>query len=1535
MRLSLLLLSLLFNLVLFSQTSIDSLAPVPVEEERDILGEIEDLMTNGKPKNISKAYKNFEAVFASGVFLPEEQEKIKNTAILMRSKRLGASPHFLHYLNSLVQLKTKNPSAEMFAEWHGVLEKMLTDENHYRANAIAGFLKFSADFYEFSAIKYSPASVSWYAFADDYKWSYDGKPIFKMDNARIVAIRHDDTLSIDQTKFYYDLLEHKLQGTGGKTDWSKTSLGSVVYVTLEQYSVETIRSLYTAPVAYLVYPQYFGSQKIKGSFSDKLVADQSRTSYPRFESENSYINIPNVNEGVRLKGGFRLHGSTVFAYGSKDRPAEILVLNKQKQPRFQGDGNLLMIKDQQKIVGEGVNSILLLGADSLSHPSVNVRLNLSDLSLELSRGKTGKDRNPFFHSLHQMNIDADFIKAYLLQDSLVIGRPKVSFANKKDVVFESLHYFNQREYNRIQSIATANPIAIMKATAEREGSRFMPADLLASRIDNKFTVENIKPLLYDLLSKGFINYDEETGMVEIKEKIFHYVNAANKNTDYDFLRIESKTSGVNATINLKSGYTFLEGIEKLEFSKLQKTAAIPKGHSAILKGNRDFDFGGKLFAGFATFESNYFEFEYENFQINLDSIKYFDLYVPTGDLDENNQPKAFSIGSRIEKLEGVLLIDAPNNKSGVKDIFIFPSLQSKENSYVYYDSKEIEGGAYERDSFYFKLDPFTFDHLDKYGPQDIHFKGNMVTNGIFPEIRETLVLREDNSLGFVNESPEEGYATFLGKGTFKGLLDLSNEGLQGIGTLEYLQATIDADDFMFTPDKATASAEAFDLEEDKTGKVPVPQVHGEQVNIEWRPYSDSLMVTSEASDFQLYKDNDHRFDGLLVLTPRGLQGDGDLDWSLAKAHSEVFTFGAHRADADTMNINIKALDGDDRLALETNNVAGQLDFDEQNGHFEANDQYVITKLPFNEYITSMNKFDWDMTGQFVTFEAEKGQDAFFTSIKEGQDSLKFTGKEAAYDLTSSLLEIEGVNHIVSADAFIYPDSQHVEIAPHAEMATLENAKIVADTVTEYHVINRATVNIKGKKFYTAKGFYEYNVGPHEQEFELQNIVGEIIGKGKLSEKRVETRATGEIEPSDTFFIDNKTLFRGTISLKGQSKSLHFDGFARINAELLPQKTWFTVPFQGDKNDLVINYDVPNSYETSEPLFTGIFLSKEYGYVYPRALAPLNFRKDRQLLPLSKGVFRYLEDKDQFVFGDSSVVIQNELVGNKMIFKNRNGSVEAEGKFNLGSGLKYVSVDAAGRMNTAFPPPAPEVEEIDEKEEETMILLVDPEEEETEEVPEEAPVTAASIPVTAELMMGIKMLIPEQLLRIVHNDFVSASFEARAIAYRSDVNFYNKVVREMFPATKEREIALQNMSIGALDIPKKANPYTFLFSHIDMKWHQDYLSFVSTKKNNGLNSINGETLNKNIECYVELKMPSTKDDDRLYIYLKSPSGLFYFFGFKQGILSITSNNTVFMQQLEGIKAKDLVTKMPDGETFEIQAVEVSSANLFLRRITAVQ
>ena len=138
----------------------------------------------------------------------------------------------------------------------------------------------------------------------------------------------------------------------------------------------------------------------------------------------------------------------------------------------------------------------------------------------------------------------------------------------------------------------------------------------------------------------------------------------------------------------------------------------------------------------------------------------------------------------------------------------------------------------------------------------------------------------------------------------------------------------------------------------------------------------------------------------------------------------------------------------------------------------------------------------------------------------------------------------------------------------------------------------------------------------------------------------------------------------------------------------------------------------------------------------------------------------------------------------------------------------------------------------------------------------------------------------------------------------------------------------------LDLPNKYDKHNILFSNLPMKWNSDYQSFVSSEDKVGLCSINGVPINRWLTCYVEFKMPSN-DDDRMYIYIKSPSDYYYFFGFKQGIMNLVSNNVKFNEALAGLKSKDTVIKMPDGQTFEIQAVEPSTAQNFVARVLAAR
>ncbi|GJM35419.1 MAG: hypothetical protein DHS20C18_44200 [Saprospiraceae bacterium] len=1487
------------------------------ENQGEFLNQLKDYMTSSKQQKLEDAFKEFETAMKGGLFSAEETDQIISTANGMLTQRMGANPYFFNYLLGLVLVKKTGAGADKeFLDWHVVLIGMLADMENRRVKPYNDFLSFSVDFFEHDALRYATgAGTSWLVRGNEHHLKYEDKiPFVSFDKLNLIASRYDDSIQILETKGNFYPVEKIWRGEGGRVTWERVGLDAGVYAELGEYEFEVKMSLYEVPNARLHYPLFFGGQAIEGNFIDKLSSsgETNQGSYPRFESKQKILKVDNIGRGIKYSGGFRLHGTTIYGYGDKENKAELDIFNSREKMVFHGASELFTIRREERIGGEGVDAVLYYGKDSIYHPSVNFRFNIPERELQLSRGKRGNDRNPFFDSYHNINIDAENINLYLEQDSIVFGKPTVSIAKKGDVVFESLEFFRKAEYERIQNIATANPIAIMKATAEHEGTNFINANLLAERINSKFTVANIESLLYDLVSKGFINYDSDEQLIEIKYKVKHYVESDQGTSDYDNLRIISNTNEINGTMSLRNQELRIDGMTKMGFSDKQKVALVPTGDMIVMKKDRNIDFDGRLFAGLSVLEGKDFHFDYGKFQVDMDSVRFFDLFVPTGEFDKAQNPIALSIASRIEHFKGVLLIDAPHNKSGKEDIPMFPSLQTKSSSFVYYYRDSTQEKAYPRDSFYFELKPFSFNHLDLFSAEDLHFKGKLFSADIFPVFDETLVLRDDESLGFLSETPQNGYPVYKDKGKYKGQIDLSNKGLLGLGSLKYLGASIDSEDIIFKPDQLIGSADKFNLDENRQSAVEVPRVRGVDVRIDWRPYKDSMYVSSEEAPFQLFQEGDHELEGTLILTPTGLKANGTLNWEKASMRSKLFSFGAFSAEADTMDLKINSFDAED-LALRTTNVNGKVDFDEKLGTFKANDEYLVTELPYNQYITSMNEFNWDMPKETIFFEADENKPGVFTSIHPDQDSLTFEGNSAVYDIRSSLLKISDVPYVQTCDAYIYPDSNYLEIQKGGLMGQLQNAKIIADTANQYHVINRASVNIMGKKQYKASGFYEYNIGDKEQEIELQDIIGERVGKGQMNEKRTETRAIGTIEESNHFYIDHKTEFQGKIKLNAQSKNLQFEGFARLEAENLPSKYWFTVSSEGDKKDLAIAFDEPKSFD-GEPLETGLFLGKESAQIYPRVMMPLMFRKDRPIIPV-KGVFKYDKEKDQFIFGDSSKIFLNGLRGNLFTFKNRDGSVEAEGRFNIGSGLKYVKVDAAGFAKSKFPPPAPP---------EDIILLDDTTATTTKDVFE--------YKLDAELMAGIQLSVPEALLKIMVNDFQASSFDARNITYLTDLNYYRKVTSELFPIDKEMKEVINGLGSGFLDIPKKYNPYTFLFSRLNLKWDSEYQSFVTKEKSNGLVSIDGVSMNKIVEALVEFKMPSN-DDDRLYIYLKSPSGLYYFFGYKQGILNLVSNNPEFMDAFHSLKAKDLVQKMDDGETYEIQEVEPGDAKRFERRAEA--
>ena len=1474
------------------------------EERPAFIKQFKEFFTKSKSKQMEKFFDDFEDYFNASI-TEEEFPFFRDVCNEMIGKRMSANPYFKNYLTVVLAIKQNETDGAKLNEWNALTLTMLKAIENRKLKPYKDYLKFSDSFYSKKALRYSKQGMKWYYEADSYLMDIEeGVPFVEFEKLNLIGTRGKDSIVILETKGQYYPTQEKWKGSGGKVTWEKLDQKDV-YCLLNEYEIEGKKSLYKAKNVKLIYPALFPGEEVEGDFQDKVVVRNKSTegSYPRFSSYDKILKINGIGEGVEYTGGFRLEGNTVYGSGDKENPAKIEVKNGGKLS-FRATTRLFKIRKSERIAGEQVKVTLYFDQDSIYHPSVNLKYDIATKDLNLSRGKRGSDRNPFFDSYHQVNINADKVDWNLVNDSLLIGKKQFGIGNGKDeVTFESLKFYDEKYLIRIQNISDVNPIVSLKVLSDELGLREIEARDYALKLNPKFDTPNIESLLYEFVASGFVDYDKDAEIIYVKDKIFHYADAMAKKTDFDAIKIVSVSEkDANAVFSMKDRSLKANNVVDLEISKLQKVAIKPANKSITMKKNRDMDFDGKIFAGFSSLEGKDFHFNYEKYAMELDSVRYFDLFVPTEAKDESGRPISISIASRIEHAKGILLVDAPDNKSGANDIDLFPSFNTKDYSYVYYDNRLIHDGVYKRDSFYFRLDKFSFNSLDNFSKADIHFKGNLISAEVFPDIKETLLLQEeDQSLGFTTQTPSEGLPTYQAKGNYKGEIHMSNLGMLGKGTISYLTSSTDSEDILFKPKQMTATARLFDLREDRQGEIEVPQAHGEEVSIDWRPYQDSMYITTKKDKpFELFKDNDHTILGSLILTPDGLRGNGVMTWTKGTLSSKLIKYGSYSADSDTSRLTISAL-GSSEIALSTNNVNSKLDFDKQLGHVEANERGNFTNLPYNQYKTSLTTFDWDMSKDAVTFKTTPGELGSFVATGKNRDSLHFDGETAFYDLKSNELKIGGVPLIKSCDAIIYTEDGKLEIFKGGKMSTLENCKIVCDTITKLHIINRATVDIEGKKSYKAKGFYEYNVKGKNQEIQFENIVGKRYGKGKRSEKKTRTTAKGEVLESDNFYIDLKTEFRGEITLTGDKKPLDFKGFARLGSDKMRDREWFSINSEGDKNDLVIGYDEPKNYEGYK-LYTGLYLSKESAYLYPRVMMPKYLRKDRAIVE-AKGLFKLDESKDEFIFGDSLKILSNARKGNKVTFSNKDGSFKAEGKLNIGDQLKYITIDAAGEARSMFP------------------------------AAQDSTVRGPfGYQVEADMMAGIKSFIPKNMLDFIIADIKSSSFDARGVDF-TDVAFYEKALSEYIADTTllDRTVARMRTEFK-LGIPKKHNPYSFLFGKMAMKWDPDYQSFVSQKDQVGLISIAGEEVNVTLKAFIEFKMPSN-GDDRLYIYLKSPSDTYYFFGYKGGILNVVSNNTKFNDLVINAKKKDRILKMSDGGVVELQYVEPSTAERFVRRAQA--
>ena len=72
-----------------------------------------------------------------------------------------------------------------------------------------------------------------------------------------------------------------------------------------------------------------------------------------------------------------------------------------------------------------------------------------------------------------------------------------------------------------------------------------------------------------------------------------------------------------------------------------------------------------------------------------------------------------------------------------------------------------------------------------------------------------------------------------------------------------------------------------------------------------------------------------------------------------------------------------------------------------------------------------------------------------------------------------MLQCKGVKEIAVADSRVFPDSGLVTVRRDADMDELQNARLISNATTQYHLVERAFLKIHGRYAFQGAGEYQY------------------------------------------------------------------------------------------------------------------------------------------------------------------------------------------------------------------------------------------------------------------------------------------------------------------------------------------------------------------------------------------------------------------------------------------------------------------------------
>jgi hypothetical protein len=1425
-------------------------------------------------KSMSREFTRF---WDSDTLAIAEKNNFIELANLLSSKGAKSYPDLVLIADNLMQYKRRRLSRSHYEEYEAALKNFFNRVRRPNLKDVSEFLFSVNNLLSNDIVQKNPRTF-WKTENTYYSFSFDKEFVIIFENVNLIGYQDKDSLKIYNTDGVYYPMQKLWVGKSGVVGWERVGYGlDSIQATLQNYKIDMRNITYTADSVTFTNSLFF-KQPMLGRLIDKAgnLDNPSKSDYPKFTSYKQHFILKNIVPGVDYEGGFSIHGRSFIGSGTKEEPAKMFI--RKNDTVYLNAYSRAFYIDPEMIVSNPCAIMLRLGQDSIYHPYLTFRFHNKRNFLELIRSKDDMSQVHYTNSYHKVKMDFSWLKWNIDKFKIeftTIKTPGVS----NEALFESNDYYRLERYRNIQKHDQQHPLKVITGfVSSWAGNPEFYLDDLSRYMG--YSPNQVVQMVLNLAYMGFLSYDSETKFIRVYPEAWTFLEAHRGVRDSDVIQFYSKTESEtpNAELSLLNFDLKINGIREVHLSDSQSVKVYPIDQKITLKKDRTFIFNGTVQAGQFYYYGNNFKFDYNRFMLDLSQCDSMKMVAETEILDANGQKTLAIVRNKLEQINGEFYIDEPNNKSGKDRNPEYPKFISKEKTYVYYDRSDVYNKAYRRDRFYFEVDPFVMDSIKGFARENLKFKGTLYSGGIFPPIKETLVLRySDFSLGFNMRTGPLGLPLYDGRATYFNEIDLSNKGLRGVGIIDYLTSKVYADYLIFFLDHMEGHSEKMQIAKQKA-PVEFPSVEGKSNTLRWDVKEDQFLIKKDTVDFKMF-DNKATLDGDIVISSNGLKGKGLIVIEKATLRSKDFNFKQEEILSDTADFQLYTLNILN-TEFESDNVQAHVSFTERKGEFKTNGKSTIWRFPKNKYITEMNQLTWFMDNEELEISADmdvlekankvdasvspnQWEELFmegpkFTSIHPRQDSLSFVAPRAKYNYKDHIITAEGVKFIRVADATIYTEDGIVVIEPDAIMRPIYNAKIIANNTTRYHTIYNSVVNIYGKRNYTAYGDIDYiDITKQPQTIHLTKIAVGNTGQ---------TYGIGAVTEPDNFMLSPYFKYQGEIKLYANNKNFEFNGAAKTIDDCdTTGANWIKFKSFIDPEDIYIPVDqIPYNINNTR-LIAGLVLSAS-NQIYPSFLGRKRTPNDQEIFSVS-GFLHYDKDEGKFMIASKDKLAEPSLPGNYIHIHKNICNVYGQGKFNFSNDFGLFVPNIIGEF-LYYP-------DTDTTEFNVSMIL-------------DAHFNSSAQKLMAEKINSVKGLT--------------------GINMRDEI--YQYALTE-YLGTKRADEWFSNLSLGNFNKFPKELSEKMIFTDLNFKWYSRLKSYVHYGPI-GIVNLGKEQVNKYVFGFIRIE--KSRRGDTFEMLLEPNSTSWYYFKYSAGTFSAVSSDENFNKIIYDAKPSQREIKK-DGKFYQ--------------------